>query len=122
MSTEENKGRNKGWANLKPVQKGEVRNPNGRGHTRSARTVIWEAMKKIGSTRDMTPEQVEELLHQNGIAQALKGNHQFYQSISDRLYGKQKEKDVTVTVTQEVSPAVLELTKKLNDLHRGGNK
>lgn len=122
MSTDEKKGGNKGWANLKPIQKGEVRNPNGRGHTRSAKTVIWEAMKKIAATQNMTPEEMEELLHQTGIKYALKGNHQFYQSISDRLYGKQKEKEVTVNVNADTSPAIAELTQKLNDLHRGTGK
>lgn len=119
MSTVTNNGKNKGHANLIPMKPGETRNPNGRPKgRRDAKTVIWEAMRKIAETQDMTPEQVEELMQQVGIKQALKGNHSFYQSINDRLYGKQKDKDVTVTVTTEVNPEIAELTKQLNELHR----
>lgn len=109
----------KSVANLQPVKKGEVRNPNGRGKgRRDARTVIWEAMQKIAETQNMTAEEIETLLQQTGLKHALKGNHQFYSTITDRLYGKQKEKETNITITQEVPKEVTELTKKLNDIYR----
>ena len=106
---------------LKPIKPGEVRNPNGRPKgRRDAKTVIWEAMQKIAAARNMTAEEIETTLQQVGLSQAMKGNHQFYQSINDRLYGKVKETTkVEMNVTEVVNPEVKRLTKMLNDLHRG---
>jgi hypothetical protein len=114
-----NKKYDKRLDNLKPAKPGEVRNPKGRGKgRRDVKTVIWDAMQKIADSQNMTAEEIETLLQQTGIKHALKGNHSFYATINDRLYGKQKEKDVTVTVVTETNPEIAELTKKLNELHK----
>jgi len=113
------KGRHPGSENLIPIKKGEVRNPKGRPKgRRDVKTVIWEAMQKIADSQNMTAEEIETLLQQTGLKHALKGNHQFYQSINDRLYGKQKEKEMTVNVVTETPPEVKALTQKLNDIYR----
>ncbi len=114
------KGKNKGYDNLIPIKKGEVRNPKGRPKgSLDVKTIIRNAMEKIGKTRNMTAEEVEQLMHESGIAQAVKGNHQFYASIGDRLYGPvDKSKAVNINVTTEVPKEVTELTKKLNDIYR----
>lgn len=107
-------------AGLTPIKKGQVLNPKGRGKgVKDVKTIIREAMMKIGKTQNMTAEEIEELMHQAGIKQAIKGSHQFYASISDRLYGPvDKSKAVTVNVNTEVPKEVTELTKKLNDIYR----
>jgi hypothetical protein len=110
-------------AGLRPIKKGEVRNPNGRPKgARDVKVVIREAMMKIGSTLNMTPEEVEQLMHESGIKQALKGNVKYYNALSDRLYGPvdKNRTNVTVNVAQEPSEKVKELTKKLNDVQRKG--
>jgi hypothetical protein len=56
-------------------------------------------MKKIAEAQNLQPEDIERMLQEAGIKHALKGNHSFYQTLSDRLYGKQKDKDVTVNIT-----------------------
>lgn len=109
--------------NLKPAKPGEVRNPNGRPKgRRDAKTVIWEAMQKIAAAKNMTAEEIETMLQQVGLTHAMKGNHSFYQSINDRLYGKVKETTkVEMNVTEVANPEIQKLTKMLNDLHRGAN-
>lgn len=107
---------------LKPIKPGQVLNPNGRGKgVRDIRTVMWEAMKKIGETKNMSPEEVEILLHQSGIAGALKGNVKYYNAVNDRLYGPVDKSKQTVNVnigTSENTEAIKELTAKLNDIYR----
>jgi hypothetical protein len=76
-------------SNLKPMKKGETLNPNGRPKgQRNYATIYREAMIKIGSNMNMTPEEVEDLLHQSGITKAIKGDYQFYRDTLDRLHGK----------------------------------
>lgn len=106
---------------LKPIKKGEVRNPNGRGKgRRDVKTVIWDAMQKIAESQNMTAEEIETLLQQTGLKHALKGNPKFYAAVNDRLYGPvDKSKNaVTVNVVTETPEEVKELTKKLNDIYR----
>jgi len=77
-------------ANLKePWKKGECPNPNGRPKgQRNYATIYWEAMKKIAANQNMTPEELEEVLHQSGITKAIKGDYAFYRDTLDRLHGK----------------------------------
>lgn len=118
---EKKKGKNSGHANLIPIKKGEVRNPNGRPKgRRDVKTVIWEAMNKIAASQNMTAEEVEEMMHQAGIRGAIKGNVKFYNAVNDRLYGPvdKSKGNVNVTVNTETPKEVAELTKKLNDIYR----
>ncbi len=117
QDTTKNIGNKLGHDNLIPAKKGEVRNPNGRPRgARDVKTIIREAMMKIGQTQGMTGEEIEQLMHQSGIKQALKGNHQFYDSIGNRLYGKVKDKvEMDVTTREEPSERLKELAKKLKN-------
>ena len=76
--------------NLKePWKKGESGNPNGRGKgQRDYRTIYRAALEKIGKTKDMSPEEVEELMEQVGLDKALNGDFAFQRDIKDRLHGK----------------------------------
>jgi hypothetical protein len=77
-------------ANLKPpFKKGQSGNPKGLPTgQRNYATIYREAMLKIGNSMNMTPEEVEDLLHQSGITKAIKGDYQFYRDTLDRLHGK----------------------------------
>lgn len=77
--------------NLKPAwKKGDPSpNPNGRPNgQRNYSTIYREALMKIAETRDMTPEQVETLMEQVGLVNALKGDFKFWQDVRDRIHGK----------------------------------
>jgi len=81
-----------GNGNLIPPVKGERRNPNGRPKgQRNYATIYKEALIQIGKSQNMTPEQVEELMHKSGLSKAIKGDYAFYRDVLDRLYGKPKQ-------------------------------
>ena len=84
------KGTDKRLANLKgPWKKGESGNPEGRKlGQRPYASIYRAALEKIGRTKDMTPEQVEELMEEVGLGKALSGDFAFQKDIKDRLYGK----------------------------------
>lgn len=99
----ENKGKNKGHANLIPIKKGETRNPNGRPKgQRNYATIYREALIKIAEANDKTPEEIETMMEEAGLKQALKGNFQFWKDIRDRVHGKAPE---TLTLKGSVSPS-----------------
>lgn len=73
----------------RPFAKGKCPNPSGRPKgQRNYATLYRIALQKIGEARDMTPEQVEEELHQSGLDKALKGDYAFYRDTLDRLHGR----------------------------------
>jgi hypothetical protein len=75
--------------NLKPFKKGESGNPSGKQKgQRNYSTIRWEAFKRIGEARGMTPEEVENLLITSGLEKALTGDAAFYRDDLDRAYGK----------------------------------
>ena len=86
--------------NLKePWKKGESGNPGGRKVGQRPYAAIYRAaLEKIGRTKDMTPEQVEELMEEVGLDKALAGDFAFQKDIKDRLYGKPKQ-DSTLDLT-----------------------
>lgn len=93
-------------ANLKPAWKKGDPSPNPKGHPvgqRNFSTIYKEALKKIAESQNMTPEQIEELLVQSGIKNALKGNYKFYQDVLDRLHGKPKQ-DIGLGASDTHSP------------------
>ena len=68
-----------GNGNLIPPVKGERRNPNGRPlGQRNYSTIYREALIKIGKARNMSPEELEDLLVQSRLLNAMKGNYKFY--------------------------------------------
>jgi len=67
-------------------------NKNGRPKgQRNYKTIYREALKKIGESRGMTPEEIETEMEQAGLEQALKGNFQFQKDIKDRIHGKAED-------------------------------
>lgn len=78
-------------ANLKPPWKKGDPSPNPSGRPKGARsysTIRWEAFKRIGEVKGMTPEEVELLMIQSGLEKALAGDDSFYHKDLDREYGK----------------------------------
>jgi len=81
-------------ANLMPPwKKGDPSpNPNGRPNgQRNYATIYREALTKIAETRNMTPEEIETLIEQVGLVNALKGDFKFWQDVRDRIHGKPKQ-------------------------------
>lgn len=84
-----NKGINKGHSNLIPLKKGHTANPNGRPKgQRNYATIYREALMKIALANDKTPEDIETMLEETGLKNALKGNFAFWKDIRDRIHGK----------------------------------
>jgi alanyl-tRNA synthetase len=91
----ENKGKNRGWDNLKPCKPGETANPNGRPKgQRNYATIYREALAKIADSKGMTPEEIETMMEEVGLKQGLKGNFAFWKDIRDRIHGKAQETQV----------------------------
>ena len=75
--------------NLKPYKKGQSGNPKGyKKGQRNYATIYKEAIRKIAESKNMTPEELEDLLVQSGLSKAFKGDIGFYRDNFDRLYGK----------------------------------
>jgi hypothetical protein len=78
-------------------------NPNGRPKgQRNYATIYREALIKLGEANNKTPEELEEIIEQAGLKQAMKGNFPFFKDIRDRIHGKPVEKK-QIEVT-EVKP------------------
>lgn len=87
-----NSGKNKGIENLKPFKQGESGNPNGRPKgQRNYATIYKEALRKLAESKNLTPDELEEMLEETGLNQALKGNFAFWKDIRDRIHGKATE-------------------------------
>ena len=97
-------------ANLKPWKKGECPNINGRPNgQRNYVTIYREALKKIGEAKNLTPEEVEDLLYSSGLSKALKGDYNFFRDTLDRLHGKpmqRTETDITSAGEKLENPIV----------------
>ena len=89
-------GKAKRLANLKPAwKKGE----QGGGHRhkgqRDYATLRELAIIEIGKANGKTPEEIEVMLHQKGVAEALKGDYRFYKDDLDRTHGQAIQKTET---------------------------
>ena len=72
---------------------GESGNPDGKAKgQKNYATLRREALIEIGKANGKSPEEIEIMLHSKGIAEALKGNYQFYRDDLDRLHGQATEK------------------------------
>ena len=79
---------------LKPCKPGETHNPNGRPKgQRNYSTLYRIALERIAKAKDMTPEEIEAVLHETGLGKALKGDYNFYRDTLDRLHGKPLQKE-----------------------------
>ena len=100
-----NKGKNKGWANLKPAKKGEVRNPNGRPKKDLAIADILNSIGDEEITNQTTGEVITKrraVLHTIYSA-ALKGDLNAAKFIADRTEGK----PIETVRTQEIEKDTL---------------
>lgn len=108
----------KNTAGLKePWQKGETGNPNGRPKgQRNYATIYRDALEKIAAAQGKTPEEIETLLLEAGIKNAIKGNHKFHAYMMDKIHGKTPERHEVDMTIKEPSDEIKELAKKLNGL------
>ena len=75
----QNKGKNKGWENLKPCKPGQTNNPNGRPKgKRNFETLFRDAIKRLAESNNTTPDKLEEEIIIKGITTARKGDYRFY--------------------------------------------
>lgn len=90
------------------------RNIKGRpAGARSYKTIYLEALKKIGKEDGLSPQEMEELLEQTGLKQALKGNFQFWKDIRDRVYGTVTQKSDITTGGEKINTLSSEEKDKL---------
>lgn len=97
VRSRQNLGYNKGYDNLIPAKKGEVRNPKGRpkGH-RDYATIYREALIMLAKKNGTTAERLEVEMIANAAVLGRKGDFRFYKDILDRLYGMPTQKqDIT---------------------------
>lgn len=87
-------GLKKKLQNLKPAWKeGECPNPNGRPlGQRNYATIYREALIKLATLNDKSPEELENEILSSGILNARKGDYRFYKDILDRLHGTPVQK------------------------------
>jgi hypothetical protein len=95
--------------NLIPAQKGEVRNPKGRGKgVQNSKTRLLRLLELVQKKRNpITGEDEEftvlELMDMQMIAKALKGDQRAYEAVVDRLEGKPKQTtDITADIKGNV--------------------
>jgi hypothetical protein len=83
--------------NLIPWKPGESGNPKGRKlGARNRKTVILDAIERIGKAKNIDPAELEDAIQAVGIEKAFRGSFFHYEAISDGLYGKLTDKvDVT---------------------------
>ena len=98
-----------------PFKEGKSGNPNGRPKgQRNYKTIQREALMKIGESRNMTLEEVEQTIQEVGLLKAMKGDYNFYRDYMDREHGKVPEKNINVNVQVEPTDRIKELADKLN--------
>lgn len=103
--------------NLRPAwKKGEA----GGGHRpkgqKNYETLRREAIIAIGKQNGKTPEEIEIMLHQKGIAEALKGDFRFYKDDLDRVHGQAVQRqEIAGTLKVEKLEAIQEATKAILD-------
>lgn len=99
---------------LKPLQKGETANPNGRPKgQRNYATIYRDALIKIANSQGKTPEEIETMMHEAGIKQSIKGNVKFHAYMMDKIHGKTPD-IIQATVVVEPNERIKKLAKKLN--------
>lgn len=84
----ENKGRNKGHANLIPCKPGETHNPNGRPKgRRNFSTIFYDALENLAKKNNMDPLSLETEIVEKALLSARKGDARFYKDLMDRVHG-----------------------------------
>jgi hypothetical protein len=83
---------------------------------RNYATIYRDALQRIAEANDKTPEEIETMMEEVGLKQALKGNHAFWKDVRDRIHGLPKGSNATVNVNVTVEPneRIKKLAEKLN--------
>ena len=99
-SPKKNNGTNKGWANLRPVKKGEPgRNPNGRPKKTHA---ISDILNKIGDKKYNQDSTYREAMLLQAYKLAIAGDAAARNFIADRTEGKAIERILQEQVDGEI--------------------
>ena len=110
------KSRDKRIDNLKPFKKGKSGNPKGRSKgQRNYATIYREALIKIAEVNNKTPEEIETMMEEAGIKNALKGNFQFWKDIRDRIHGTATQKHDHTTGGQPLPQQIAVVYKEFGD-------
>jgi hypothetical protein len=104
--------REKKLRNLKPFEKGESGNPNGRplGQKNYA-TLYKEALIKLATLNGKEPEELELELISKGIMSARAGDYRFYKDVLDRLLGTAVTRTDLTTNGKDLMPDAETLAK-----------
>lgn len=104
MTETPKKGRNKGWTNLQPIKKGEVRNPTGRPKKGFAISDILNEIGKEKVTKQSTGERIEKriALMQKVYAMALAGDMSAINFVADRTEGKAVDRILHKEIVDEI--------------------
>lgn len=107
----QNKNLKQAWKKDKPSP-----NPNGRPKgQRNYSTIYKQALVKLGNTRNMTVEEVEDMLVKNGILKAISGDYRFYRDVLDRLFGTAVNKLDHTTDGQPLDAKIVVTYKKFGE-------
>jgi len=97
-----NNGKNKGWDNLKPAKKGEVRNPKGRPKKEICIPDILRRLLSEPSDFSNNKETNLEVICRVAINQAQKGDKDARSWIADRTEGRAVERVLTQQVLDDI--------------------
>lgn len=106
-NNDKNKERPQNKNLMPPMKKGETRNPNGRPKgQKNYKTLYREALIKIGESKGMTADEIEQELHKTGINRAMRGDATFYKDVMNRVHGKpvqpvEQTVDLNVKLSEE---------------------
>lgn len=103
-----------GYKNLIPPVKGEIRNPKGRGNSKSVKTILDRFLnltmkQKNPFTQEDENMTVSELMTLKQIANALEGDLQAYKELIDRYEGKIQSKVDVTTDGDKFEPNVIQI-------------
>lgn len=77
------------------VQNKNLKTDAGPGRPQGQRnyaTIYREALIKIANANNKTPEDIENMMEEVGIKNALKGNFTFWKDVRDRIHGQATQK------------------------------
>lgn len=104
--------------NLKQAWKKDRPSPNPNGRPKGQRnysTIYRQALVKLGNTRNITVEEVEDMLVKNGILKAISGDYRFYKDVLDRLYGTAVNKLDNTTEGKPLETKIVVTYKKFGE-------